>query len=103
MRKERETQLDRSIKRNLELEAGMDCTRVTDELIDAGFQALDSNDPAAFIEWRRRVVAALGPDHVYSQLFEVAVDNKSKNSALTDASILTAGNGRMAAQNKRVA
>ena len=81
----------------------MDATNAIDELIDAGFQALESDDPVAFMEWRRRVAVALGPDHVYTQFFQDYVDKKSKNSALTDTSILTAANEQVRAQNKRVA
>ena len=81
----------------------MDSGKVMDELIDAGFQALGSGDPAAFMEWRRRVAAALGPDHVYTQLFQGSVNNKRKKPALTDPSILAAANGQVVANNKRVA
>ena len=56
----------------------MDATKVIDELIDAGFQALESGDSVAFMEWRRRVAVALGPDHVYTQLFQDHVDNKEQ-------------------------
>lgn len=81
----------------------MDAAKVIDELIDAGFQALESGDPAAFMEWRRSVAVALGPDNVYTQFFQDHVDKKSNNSALTGESILSAANEKVVAQNKRVA
>jgi hypothetical protein len=80
----------------------MDVTRVIDELIDSGFQALEIDDPVAFMEWRRRVAVALGPDHVYTQLFQGAVDNKGKNSALASKSIPTIMK-QTALRNERVA
>jgi hypothetical protein len=81
----------------------MGATKVIDELIDAGFQALESGDSAAFMEWRRRVAVALGPDHVYTQLFQGPVNNKSKNAGLNGASNLTSDNEKAVAQKKRVA
>ncbi len=79
-----------------------DATRVIDELIDAGFQALGSDDPAAFVEWRRRVAVALGPDHMYTQFFQDHTD-KERNSGMTSASILRDTNEKRVARNKRVA
>jgi hypothetical protein len=81
----------------------MDATKVTDELIDAGFQALESDDSAAFTEWRRRVAAALGPDHVYTQMFEASSKNQNKRTSWTDASLPSAANKKSIAQDKRVA
>jgi hypothetical protein len=80
----------------------MDATRIIDELIEAGFQVLDSGDPLAFMEWRRRVAVALGPDHVYTQLFQGSGNNDNKDSALTNKGILTVER-RPVSGNKRVA
>ena len=71
-----------------------------DELFDAGWQALESDDPAAFMEWRRHVATALGPDHIYAQLFQNPEDKKS---TLTVANVRTAVSDKGAAKNKRVA
>lgn len=81
----------------------MDATKVTDDLIDAGFQALESGDPGAFMDWRRRVAVALGPDHVYTQFFKDHVNKKSNDSDLTGGSVRTAANKKVVAQDKRVA
>ncbi len=76
----------------------MERTKAMDELLDAGCQALEGDDPEAFMEWRRRVASALGPDHIYAQLFQNPEDKKSH---LTSAD--TAGTGQGAAKSKRVA
>ena len=80
----------------------MDETKIVDELIDAGFQGLESDDPVAFMEWRRRVAALLGPNHVYTQLFQGPVDKKSKD-VLTGGSIPNGATDQVVAPNKRVA
>ena len=78
----------------------MERTKAMDELFDAGWQALESHDPAAFMEWRRRVAEVLGPDHLYTQLFQSPED---KRSQLTSANNRNAGTGRRSGQNKCVA
>jgi len=65
-------------------------TKAIDELFDAGWQALYSDDPAAFMEWRRRVAEVLGPDHLYAQLFQNPEDKKSH---LTSANTADTGQG----------
>lgn len=77
----------------------MERTKAIDELYDAGWQALESHDPAAFMEWRRRVAEVLGPDHLYAQLFQ----NEDKKSHLTSANNCNAGTCRKSGQNKCVA
>jgi hypothetical protein len=79
-------------------EGSMERTKAIDELYDAGWQALESDNPAAFMEWRRRVAEMLGPDHLYAQLFQNPEDKKDQ---LTSAN--TAGTDQGAAENKRVA
>ena len=76
----------------------MERTKAMDELFDEGLQAFTSHDPAAFMEWRRRVAEVLGPDHLYAQLFQ---SPENKKSPLTSAN--TADTGQGAAKNKRVA
>ena len=76
----------------------MERTEAIDELFDAGWQALESDDPAVFMEWRRRVAEVLGPDHLYAQLFQNPEDKKGH---LTSAD--NAGTGQGAAKSKRVA
>ena len=44
--------------------------QTADELFRAGCEALESDDPAVFMEWRRRVAVMLGPDHLYTELFQ---------------------------------
>jgi hypothetical protein len=78
----------------------MERTKAMDELLDAGCQALEGVDPAAFMEWRRRVASALGPDHIYAQLFQ---DREDTNSPLTGADIHSASTVQGTAKNKRVA
>ena len=77
----------------------MERTEAMDELFDAGWQALESDDPAAFMEWRRHV-AEVHWDRIiiYAQLFQNPEDKKGH---LTGAN--TAGSGQGAAKNKRVA
>ena len=67
----------------------MASTRVVDELIDAGFQALESGDPLAFMEWRKRVAVALGPDHVYTRLFQGCANDDSRDSGSASNGFLT--------------
>ncbi len=51
--------------------------QTADELFYAGCEALESDDPADFMEWRRRVAVMLGPDHLYTKLFQTPENNKS--------------------------
>ena len=76
----------------------MERTKSMDELFDEGLQAFKSCDPAAFVEWRRRVADVLGPDHLYAQLFQ---NSEDKKSPLTRANTTDTGEG--ATKNKRVA
>ena len=78
----------------------MERTEAIDELFDVGWRALESHDPAAFMEWRRRVAEVLGPDHIYAQLFQ---DREDTNSPLTGPDIHSASTAQGTAKNKRVA
>lgn len=80
--------------------------KAIDELIDAGWQVLESDfDPVAFMRWRRRafdcVVVLLGPDHPYAQFFQEFVNEENRGSLLTGAGILTATKEQVAEQNRR--
>ena len=86
----------------------MPAIKAIDELIDAGWQVVESDfDPVAFMKWRRRafdcVVVLLGPDHPYAQFFQEFVNKDNIGSLLTGAGILTATKERLAAQNTRPA
>ena len=83
-------------------------TKAIDELIDAGWQVLESDfDPVAFMKWRRRayecVVVLLGRDHQYALFFDQFVDKDDRGSLLTGAGILTATKEQLAARNLRLA
>ena len=84
----------------------MFATKAIDELIDAGWQVLESDfDPMAFMKWRRSafdcVVVLLGPDHPYAQFFQQFVNEDNRGSLLTGAGILTATKEQLAARNKQ--
>jgi hypothetical protein len=86
----------------------MPAIKAIDELIDAGWQVLESDfDPVAFMKWRRRayecVVALLGPDHPYALFFEQFVSQDNRGSLLTGAGILAATKEQVAALNSRAA
>jgi hypothetical protein len=76
----------------------MERTKAIDELFEVGWQALESHDPAAFMEWRRRVAEVLGPDHIYAQLFQSPEDKRSPRTSTN-----TTDSGQGGAKSKRVA
>jgi hypothetical protein len=72
--------------------------KVLDDLIDAGWQVIESDfDPNAFITWRKcardYVVTLMGPDHPYAQFLDEFLDKEAKTSALAVAGILEATKG----------
>ena len=83
-------------------------TKAIDDLIDAGWQVLESDfDPVAFMKWRRSayecVVVLLGPDHPYALFFEQFVNKDNRGGLLTGAGILTATKEQLAARNLQLA
>jgi hypothetical protein len=73
----------------------MSFDRQIDELLEAGWEVLDSDfDPVAFQSWRRKALdcltAMFGPDHVYTRHFESFVRQGEKKQLLAAGGILFA-------------
>jgi hypothetical protein len=71
-----------------------------DDLIEAGWQVLDSDfDETAFQNWRREAFeclnAMLGPEHAYTQYFKGYVHHPQRAALLTGGGILSAAKEKM--------
>jgi hypothetical protein len=84
----------------LERGSEMSVEQRIDDLIEAGWEVLDSDfDPVAFQRWRRRAFDCLtemvGSDHVYTRQFASFVRQGGKTNLLAAEGILTAAQQKM--------
>ena len=79
----------------------MSTTRVLDDLIEAGWQVLETDfDDKAFQQWREKASVCLeellGPDHAYTRSFSRLVRDAEAKSLLAGGGILSAKKEKLA-------